>query len=63
MSAKFPQPAEPYTSPMTFTAYQVGKFLLICLVVVIWGLWTGLTGRDLQGRRKPTGQEGRRRQD
>lgn len=48
---------------MTFTAYQVGKFLLICLVVVIWGLWTGFTGRDLQGRRKPTGQEGRQRQD
>ncbi len=48
---------------MTFTAYQLSKFGLICLAAIAWGLWTGLTGRDLQGRRKQSGQEGQRRPD
>lgn len=32
--------------------YLLIKFVLVVGAAAVWGLWTGLTGRDLTGRPK-----------
>ena len=41
---------------MTFLGFKLGKLILFAVLAGAWGLYCGLTGRDLTGRRVPPGQ-------
>lgn len=45
---------------MTFTTYQIGKLVVFGLAALVWGIYCGLTGRDLRGRlvRRDQSQDG-----
>lgn len=42
-----------YIPAMDFLDYKLGKLALFVVLAGAWGLYCGLTGRDLTGRRKP----------
>lgn len=42
---------------MTFLGFKLGKLILFALLAGAWGLYCGLTGRDLTGRRVPPTQD------
>lgn len=46
---------------MTFTTYQIGKLIFVAVAALVWGIYCGLTGRDLRGRLERPGQSPEKR--
>lgn len=41
---------------MSFLGFKFGKLIIFAVLAGAWGLYCGLTGRDLTGRRQEPGQ-------